>query len=99
MAGRDFSANIGLSASRTAFSTIVSSAETTSMLPVRQILYLICPATKPWPPLACACQNATCIRLMSVPVRNPIRISSGVCAGCTFNNREELKMRPGPMRV
>jgi hypothetical protein len=67
------------------------------------------PGTLTWSALtrivtACACKSATCIRLMAVPVRNPIRISSGICAGCALNNREDLKRplptaTPGPMRV
>ncbi|KAM6500542.1 hypothetical protein JOM56_003556, partial [Amanita muscaria] len=33
------------------------------------------------------CRSSTCIRLMALPIRNPIRISPTVCAECISKGR------------
>ncbi|KAI0054044.1 hypothetical protein FA95DRAFT_1480569, partial [Auriscalpium vulgare] len=45
------------------------------------------------------CKSASCLRLMSPPIRNPIRVSAILCADCTISQTSQFGegyRSPGP---
>lgn len=68
---------------------IVCSARVTLIRSVRNLFP--CPEIHPISHYACAgCKSSSCHRLMTVPQRNPIRISETKCADCLMRERDGM---------